>query len=64
MENISDKLLIGFFQDYCAEREYTLDQIGQSVGRTKSWASRFVNGHITKLQYVTRIRIKKVLGIQ
>lgn len=62
MINKSDIGLVERFVSRCAKLGFTLEQMGESVGRTKAWASRLVLGEITRPHWRTRNRIKEFLG--
>jgi hypothetical protein len=63
MNKNGDKELIQKFIDWCISQGFTQSKIGLIVDRTKGWASMLINGKINHLQFNTRNRIKKVLGI-
>jgi len=64
MSNNPDHDLIKKYIDWCEANNFTQTKMGELAGRTKQWASWLVNGHISKLQFKTRGRIKSILGIQ
>jgi len=64
MHKINDELLIKWYIDYCVAQDLNQSKIAKMVSMSRSWASMLVNGHIKKLRFDTRNRIKAILGIQ
>lgn len=53
---------MGRFIEYCADRDMTLKQMGESVKKTKAWASLIVNNKIGSLKWQTANRIRRLLN--
>jgi len=59
---VVDEDLVGRFVAYCADRDMTLQQMGDSVNKTKAWASLIVNNKIGSLKWQTANRIRRLLN--
>ena len=62
MENEPDAELIGRFILVCSKKHMTLERMARTARRSRSWASRLVNGKIARLHFSTRNRILEYLG--
>jgi len=59
---VVDEDLVGRFVAYCADQDMTLQQMGDSVNKTKAWASLIVNNKIGSLKWQTANRIRRLLN--
>lgn len=60
-KNQDKKLIINFIQK-CIFLGFNLKQMGDSVGKTESWASNIVHGKFNSLRFQTRNAINKFLN--
>lgn len=57
-----DAALIERFVKSCADRDMTLLQMAESIGKTKTWASLLVRGKVKTLKWQTANRIARYLN--